>query len=165
MKKMMPLVDVISNYKLESSFYYHWPFCKNICTYCNFNKYIESESRFGKSYENSMKNDLMKETSTVLESSHVTKTKSIYFGGGTPSLASSATIGSLIENVKHSTLTEGAEVTIECNPSSFNMLGKLEDYSKIGVNRISIGIQVPEKYEKSNHNLIINTKFGPEFER
>lgn len=89
-----------------------------------------------------MKNNLLRETETVLKSSHITKTKSIYFGGGTPSLTSSSTIKSMIEKVKDLTfLKKDAEVTVECNPSSSNMLSKLEDYSKIGVNRISIGLQ------------------------
>lgn len=145
MKKVFPkeISDLVRNYRLESSFYFHWPFCRKLCTYCNFNKYVESAPRFGNSFENSMKNSLLRETEIVLKLSHITKSKSIYFGGGTPSLASSATIESLIGKVKDLTYFEkDAEVTVECNPSSLNMLSKLEDYSKIGVNRISIGIQV-----------------------
>jgi len=144
MRKVFPegMCDLVRKYKLESSFYFHWPFCRKLCTYCNFNKYVESASRFGTNFENSMKNNLLRETETVLKSSHITKTKSIYFGGGTPSLTSSSTIKSMIEKVKDLTfLKKDAEVTVECNPSSSNMLSKLEDYSKIGVNRISIGLQ------------------------
>ena len=140
--------DLVRNYKLEASFYFHWPFCRKICTYCNFNKYVESSPRFGKQFEASMKKGLLEETKTVLKSSHITKSKSIYFGGGTPSLTSSATIDSIIGNVKELTCSEDCtEVTVECNPSSFNMLSKLEDYSKIGVNRISIGMQVKRQMD------------------
>lgn len=73
----------------------------------------------------------------------VKKIKSVYFGGGTPSLASSKTVSRLINCVKQLANTgEKMEMTIECNPSSSNMTQKLEEYFRFGINRVSVGVQV-----------------------
>ncbi|XP_058027354.1 radical S-adenosyl methionine domain-containing protein 1, mitochondrial isoform X3 [Ahaetulla prasina] len=66
---------------------------------------------------------------------------SVYFGGGTPSLASPLTIDAILDTVSQCThLAEGAEVTLEANPASADTLC-LSEFQKAGVNRLSIGIQ------------------------
>lgn len=135
--------DVLEHYKSQSTIYFHWPFCKNLCTYCNFNKYVQSEKTFGSDFDVLMKNSLLKETETLLKLSGVSTINSVYFGGGTPSLAPSGTISSLLQNIKNlCDLSAKTEISVECNPSSFNMLGLLNEYSNCGVNRVSIGLQV-----------------------
>lgn len=67
---------------------------------------------------------------------------SVFFGGGTPSLAPPSTIAAVLESVsKHARLPDEAEVTLEVNPTPAGM-SQLEDYCRAGVNRLSIGVQV-----------------------
>lgn len=67
---------------------------------------------------------------------------SVFFGGGTPSLALPSTIAALLETVsRQASLAHDAEVTLEVNPTPMGR-SKLEDYHQAGVNRFSIGIQV-----------------------
>lgn len=137
-------IDLPSSFKIEASLYFHWPFCKNICTFCNFNKYVKSDSKFGPGFDDKLGASLQRETQTVLKLTGIKKVKSIYFGGGTPSLAPTKTISQLISHVKQLTkFDKTVEVTIECNPSSSLDLTKtLEEYSQSGVNRVSVGLQV-----------------------
>ncbi|XP_053391651.1 radical S-adenosyl methionine domain-containing protein 1, mitochondrial-like [Mercenaria mercenaria] len=120
----------------EATLYVHWPYCARRCTYCNFNKYIS------KSVEHTRMADcLAKETSTLLQLSGVSRVKSIFFGGGTPSLALPSTVGKVIDTVAdHVTFTEGSEVTLEANPTHL-AIGKLKDFQHVGVNRLSVGVQ------------------------
>ena len=135
--------DLLENFKTEATIYFHWPFCKNICTFCSFNKYKKSENSFGKNVDERMENNLIKETQTILGFTKIKKINSIYFGGGTPSLAPTMTISRIINCVKQLTnVDEQAEITIECNPSSMNMTQTLEEYFKFGINRVSVGVQV-----------------------
>lgn len=130
-------------YKSLSTVYYHYPFCKNICTYCNFNKYLNLESRYGSNFSSLLTKSFLQETEAVLKMTNISTIKSIYFGGGTPSLAPTVTFSSLISFLKdHFYVNKEAEITIECNPSSINMQSKLEEYAKCGINRVSIGLQV-----------------------
>lgn len=65
----------------------------------------------------------------------------IYFGGGTPSLLDAASIDNLINQInKIFNIDPNAEITLEANPEDINE-GKVNDYYKIGINRISLGIQ------------------------
>ncbi|XP_033748642.1 radical S-adenosyl methionine domain-containing protein 1, mitochondrial-like isoform X2 [Pecten maximus] len=84
---------------------------------------------------------LTTETKTLIESSQVSRINSIFFGGGTPSLAEPRTIASVIEAVTKTTqLHAAAEVTLEVNPTLLET-GKLRDFRSAGVNRVSIGVQ------------------------
>lgn len=67
---------------------------------------------------------------------------SVFFGGGTPSLAPPSTIEAVLDSVsKRARLSGDAEVTLEVNPTPVG-LSQLEDYCRAGVNRFSIGVQV-----------------------
>lgn len=67
---------------------------------------------------------------------------SVFFGGGTPSLAPALAIGAVLETVsKQASLSGEAEVTLEVNPTPEGM-SSLEDFHRAGVNRFSIGLQV-----------------------
>ena len=151
--------ELLENFKTEASLYFHWPFCKNICTFCSFNKYKKSESKFGLDFENLMEVALLKETQTVLEMTGVKQIKSIYFGGGTPSLLPTKTISNLINGVKQLTeVVEDIEITIECNPSSLDITTTLKEYLQSGISRVSLGVQVNLKLFISNLTMevIIN---------
>ena len=136
---------LLENIREEATIYFHWPFCQSICTFCNFNKYVKTESKFGSKFENKMESSLCKETETILQLSGVKRIKSIYFGGGTPSLAPPKLISKLIKTVKELTeVDKNAEITIECNPSSVDMMKTLDMFFESGVNRVSVGLQVDE---------------------
>ncbi|KAM3848836.1 radical S-adenosyl methionine domain-containing protein 1, mitochondrial isoform 2-T2 [Vipera latastei] len=120
----------------QASLYVHWPYCEKRCSYCNFNKYIPRNLD-----ELRMKNCLIQEAQTLIHLSEVQRITSVYFGGGTPSLASPLTIDAILDTVSQCVhLAEGAEVTLEANPASADALC-LSKFQKAGVNRLSIGIQ------------------------
>ncbi|KAM7387208.1 hypothetical protein PAMA_009699 [Pampus argenteus] len=120
----------------QASLYVHWPYCLRRCSYCNFNKYIPRDNN-----NHVMTECLQRETETLLLLSQVSCITSVFFGGGTPSLAQPSTISAILETVsKHANLSDKAEVTLEVNPTPVGM-SKLEDYWHAGVNRFSIGVQ------------------------
>uniref|UniRef100_A0A3Q3NE95 Radical S-adenosyl methionine domain-containing protein n=1 Tax=Mastacembelus armatus TaxID=205130 RepID=A0A3Q3NE95_9TELE len=120
----------------HASLYVHWPYCLRRCSYCNFNKYIPRENN-----NHIMADCLQRETETLLQLSQVSSITSVFFGGGTPSLAHPSTIAAILETVSRRVdLLDNAEVTLEVNPTPVGM-SKLEDYHRAGVNRFSIGIQ------------------------
>ncbi|ELT99882.1 hypothetical protein CAPTEDRAFT_158826 [Capitella teleta] len=120
----------------EAALYVHWPYCEKRCTYCNFNKYINPSVDHER-----MRKCLVTETQSLLEISRVSLIKSIFFGGGTPSLAHPETIGKVIETVKRSVnLAADAEVTLEANPTSTEEKA-LKEFKSAGINRVSIGLQ------------------------
>ncbi|XP_061080428.1 radical S-adenosyl methionine domain-containing protein 1, mitochondrial [Conger conger] len=120
----------------EATLYVHWPYCLRRCSYCNFNKYISRSVNHV-----DMATCLQRETETLLRLSQVSSVASVFFGGGTPSLAPPSTIAAVLETVaKHAGLRADAEVTLEVNPTPFGM-AKLADFRHAGVNRYSVGVQ------------------------
>ncbi|XP_034075389.1 radical S-adenosyl methionine domain-containing protein 1, mitochondrial isoform X1 [Gymnodraco acuticeps] len=120
----------------EASLYVHWPYCLRRCSYCNFNKYIPRENN-----DHMMTECLQRETETLLQLSQVSCITSVFFGGGTPSLAHPSTIAAVLETVsRQANLSDTAEVTLEVNPTPVGR-SKLEDFFHAGVNRFSIGVQ------------------------
>jgi oxygen-independent coproporphyrinogen-3 oxidase len=123
---------------MSFSLYIHIPYCQSKCPYCDFNSYAAS-SWPEADYVQAL----------VTELSHRTKappwagqrTKTIFFGGGTPSLFSPNSIGSLIESADRLLgIDAGAEITLEANPGTVNP-SKLTGFKIAGVNRISFGAQ------------------------
>ncbi|XP_068923632.1 radical S-adenosyl methionine domain-containing protein 1, mitochondrial isoform X2 [Petaurus breviceps papuanus] len=120
----------------SAALYVHWPYCEKRCSYCNFNKYIPRGLD-----ENAMQRCLVKETVTLLKLSGVQRINSVFFGGGTPSLASPHTVASVLEAVAQTThLPAKAEITLEANPTS-SKASRLAAFRGAGINRLSIGIQ------------------------
>ena len=118
------------------SLYVHIPFCKKICPYCDFIKVLEND----KFIEPYLK-ELLKDISFFIENNF--KFKTIYIGGGTPSILSVNFLEQLLLNL-NKILDNDAEFTIECNPESLTE-NKLKIFKKYGVNRISIGLQTFNK--------------------
>ncbi|XP_031592303.1 radical S-adenosyl methionine domain-containing protein 1, mitochondrial [Oreochromis aureus] len=120
----------------QASLYVHWPYCLRRCSYCNFNKYISKENN-----DHIMTQCLQRETETLLRLSQVSCITSVFFGGGTPSLAHPSTFAAILETVSRQVnLSHEAEVTLEVNPTPAGK-SRLEDYCRAGVNRFSIGVQ------------------------
>lgn len=114
--------------------YVHIPFCRQKCCYCDFPSY-GGISHYMEPYVNALCRELDASDKTGIE------TDSIYLGGGTPSLLSTAQVGQILGCLSQRfLLTRDTEITLEVNPDSFDR-NYAEGLLKLGVNRISIGIQ------------------------
>lgn len=118
------------------SLYVHWPFCLAKCPYCDFNSHVREDvdhDRWAAA--------LYRELDYFASITRGRRLVSIFFGGGTPSLMSPATVGSLIDRAAHTWPADpGIEVTLEANPTSVEA-GRMADFAAAGVNRISLGVQ------------------------
>ncbi|NWI77573.1 RSAD1 protein, partial [Dryoscopus gambensis] len=113
-----------------------WPYCRKRCSYCNFNTYMVPAVD-----EVAVRACLVQEAQTLLRLSQVDRISSIFFGGGTPSLARPSTVAAVLEAVAATAhLPAGAEVTLEANPSSTST-SRLTSFRAAGVNCLSIGVQ------------------------
>ncbi|XP_045381671.1 radical S-adenosyl methionine domain-containing protein 1, mitochondrial [Lemur catta] len=120
----------------RAALYVHWPYCEKRCSYCNFNKYIPRGVD-----EAAMRKCLVTEAQTLLRLSGVRRVESVFFGGGTPSLASPHTVAAVLEAVAQAAyLPADSEVTLEANPTSAPG-SRLAAFGAAGVNRLSIGLQ------------------------
>lgn len=115
--------------------YIHIPFCKKACNYCNF-------------FFTTSKNWYKDTHSAILQEIEYRKgflnqepIKSVYFGGGTPSMMLPNEIQSIIDKVaKVMPLQSDAEITLEANPDNLTK-SYLKELSKTSINRLSIGVQ------------------------
>lgn len=122
----------------ELGIYIHIPFCKQKCYYCDFVSYSNKCSEV-KEYIESLKKEIEE-----FDFSNY-KVTSIYIGGGTPSYIDSIYIVEILSELKEKlkcNLIEfkDIEITIEVNPGTVDAK-KLNDYKKLGINRLSIGLQ------------------------
>jgi oxygen-independent coproporphyrinogen-3 oxidase len=116
--------------------YIHWPFCLKKCPYCDFNSHIFTtldHDNMLTAYLNEI--DLYAD---LLNNRHI---KSIFFGGGTPSLMEPKVIEKIILYLQQkSNISSNIEITLEANPTSIE-ISKFRNFKIAGINRISIGIQ------------------------
>ncbi len=115
--------------------YIHIPFCKQACNYCDFHFSTSMKKK------EEMVLALVKEIEMRKPEFENETIETIYFGGGTPSRLSISEIKMLIDAVyKHYKIAENPEITLEANPDDLSEEYLIE-LSKIGINRLSIGIQ------------------------
>ena len=115
--------------------YIHIPFCDHKCIYCDFYSIIKTENVPG------FISCIKKEISTYDGMLNDTEITSIFFGGGTPSLLDPELIGEILDVfVKNYKISLNCEITLETNPGTVDF-HKLKDFKKIGINRLSIGVQ------------------------
>ncbi len=116
--------------------YVHWPFCRRICPYCDFNVHTDSAPD-----EAAWRSALLSELAHYAAELPDRTVTSLYFGGGTPSLMPPATVAALIDAVQmHWSIAEDIEITLETNPTSSEH-ARLRDFRAAGVNRLSVGVQ------------------------
>ncbi|GFP23058.1 hypothetical protein HKBW3S44_00022 [Candidatus Hakubella thermalkaliphila] len=118
------------------SVYFHIPFCKTRCRYCNFNSYSDLEFLFD-DYASALRQDFY----SFQHRSQEFLVQTVYLGGGTPSLLSLHLLEEITKSLKgvfH--LSPGCEVSIEVNPETIypNYAHGLQG---LGINRISLGVQ------------------------
>ncbi len=112
--------------------YLHIPFCATRCPYCDFytlrSRDTDEFERYADALIRSMQKwDLQADT--------------VYFGGGTPSVLPPDTFTRILSAAReHFRVPNGAEITVECNPSS-DLEAFLPAAAKAGVNRVSLGMQ------------------------
>lgn len=125
--------------------YIHIPWCVRKCPYCDFNSHAASPVLPEEEYVDALLADLDQDLAAV----YGRPLSSIFFGGGTPSLFSAAALGRLLAGVEQRIpFTADIEITLEANPGTFEQ-DKFVAYRKLGINRLSIGIQSfqPQKLE------------------
>ena len=115
--------------------YFHIPFCKQACHYCDF--HFSTSLQYKDDLLGAMLRELEMRKSYLSDQN----IESIYFGGGTPSLLNEAEISRLIDAVgKYYPISSDVEITLEANPDDLNSV-KVADFRKTAINRFSIGIQ------------------------
>lgn len=120
----------------NAAIYVHWPFCEKKCPYCDFNSHVRE-----KVDQTNWQKAMLQEIDTFAAHFPGLKAKSIFFGGGTPSLMPPETTAMIIGHIKQHWAPEAnIEITLEANPSSVEA-GRFSDYAQAGVNRVSVGVQ------------------------
>jgi putative oxygen-independent coproporphyrinogen III oxidase len=119
------------------SLYIHIPWCVRKCPYCDFNSHEARQEIPEPAYVDALIADLEQATPLVWGR----KIRSVFFGGGTPSIFSAESIDKILSHVRMLTPLEyGAEVTLEANPGTVDT-ANFKGYHAAGVNRVSLGIQ------------------------
>jgi len=122
------------------SLYIHIPWCIQKCPYCDFNSH-EIRHKHGELPEADYVNALIRDLELSTPKVWGRKIKSVFFGGGTPSLFKPESIDRILSQVRALTPLEyDAEITLEANPGTVdaaNFIG----YQQAGVNRLSLGVQ------------------------
>ena len=125
-----------------NSVYIHIPFCKSICTYCDFCKFL---------YNSEWVNDYLNKLELEIKDRYMDEEiKTIYIGGGTPSTLKYPELQRLFEIIKLFNFSENLEFTFECNVEDIteNLINLLVENN---VNRISIGV---ESFDINNLSLM-----------
>ena len=121
----------------ELNAYIHIPFCASICSYCDFTSFAGQESKIF-SYVDALCREI--ETSGLQG-----PLRTVYFGGGTPSLLSPDQLGKILKSLKMKAgFFPNAEISMEANPETVG-LEKLKAFRSSGVNRLSFGAQASQK--------------------
>jgi oxygen-independent coproporphyrinogen-3 oxidase len=118
-----------------SGIYIHIPFCKQKCSYCDFH-FSTSFALYRSRMIDALCQELRERS---IEEPHPLET--IYVGGGTPSLLDQIELKQLFDTLTgYFDLSCLSEVTLEANPDDINP-DKLTDWKRVGINRLSIGLQ------------------------
>jgi len=120
--------------------YIHIPWCVKKCPYCDFNSH-ESRYKNAEIPESAYVDALIADLEQATPKVWGRKIKSVFFGGGTPSLFTADAIDRILSQVRMLTPLEyDAEITLEANPGTVDA-AHFAGYKQAGVNRLSLGIQ------------------------
>lgn len=127
---------------MDIGLYIHIPFCLSKCYYCDFTSYAHSKENY-RPYIEALMNEIKVYGAKVGQSLVV---KTIFIGGGTPSVLPPILLGKIMKSLKRSFyIDEHVEYTIESNPGTLSR-DKLKVMKDHGVNRISIGVQAYQNH-------------------
>ncbi|WP_318374582.1 radical SAM family heme chaperone HemW [Enterobacter sp.] len=119
------------------SLYIHIPWCVQKCPYCDFNSHALKGEVPHDDYVAHLLSDLDADVAYAQDR----EVKTIFIGGGTPSLLSGPAMQTLLDGVRaRLNLAADAEITMEANPGTVEA-DRFVEYQRAGVNRISIGVQ------------------------
>lgn len=128
--------------KKELELYLHIPFCIRKCNYCDF-----FSASGTKEEQEAYVQALCREIQRYKEFAKAYEVKTVFLGGGTPSLLTSWQMDQIFQELNRIfTIDTAAEITIEMNPGTVN-LDKLKAYRQTGINRVSIGLQSTDNRE------------------
>lgn len=115
----------------RSGLYFHIPFCKSKCPYCDFYS-VKFDEASAQQYVQEICDEI-KQYQGIFDT--------VYFGGGTPSILPPELIGKILDCARAQfEFSDDAEITVECNPSK-DLSEDFKKYASYGVNRISVGMQ------------------------
>jgi len=113
--------------------YIHIPFCDAKCNYCNFVSQVGGDK---KEYILALCKEI-----AVMDAFHNGKVDTVFFGGGTPSTIKPYYMEQVMNALSRSmTIVPEAEISMEANPGTVTF-NTLKDYKRIGINRLSFGLQ------------------------
>ncbi len=119
----------------DLAIYIHWPFCKKKCPYCDFNSHVRETIDTNRWLKNYLVE--IEYFKNLIASRRI---KSIFFGGGTPSLMPAYIIETILNKINAISNINDIEVTLEANPTS-SEAQKFKEFKFVGINRVSIGVQ------------------------
>jgi putative oxygen-independent coproporphyrinogen III oxidase len=120
------------------SLYIHWPYCARICPYCDFNV---TRDRGQTGAQQALYEAIKLDLQTQAQLLGPRKLKSLFFGGGTPSLMPAAWVQGLIDAARSAfTPDEAIEITLEANPTDAEA-ARFAAFFDAGINRLSLGVQ------------------------
>ncbi len=124
---------------LPTALYIHVPWCVRKCPYCDFNSHTHDGPLPEAAYAERILADL--DWDLAHYGPPGAPLRSIFFGGGTPSLLAASTVSTLLNGVRgRVTLAPDCEITLEANPGTAEA-GRFRGYRAAGVNRLSLGVQ------------------------
>jgi len=143
---------------IPSSAYVHIPFCRRRCFYCDFPVFVVGNNSRG---ENS--GTITEYVEVLCQEIRIAPTygqplETIFFGGGTPSLLSTAQLQSILTTLEQRFgIASGVEISMEIDPGTFDF-AHIAGYRSLGVNRVSLGVQAFQeellKTAGRSHSLI-----------
>lgn len=121
------------------SVYVHFPYCLHRCAYCDFATAVAREIP-REAYRDAILAELRIRCQALTQA----PIRTVFFGGGTPSLWGPEHIGAVLAWLDEwGGIATDAEVTMEANPGALEA-GTLRDYAAVGINRVSVGVQALE---------------------
>jgi len=123
------------------SLYIHMPWCVRKCPYCDFNSHAVPDGKLSLDLEQEYLHALVEDFKTQLDFAHGRQIRSVFIGGGTPSLISAQGYQWLFSQLKALLpFEECCEITLEANPGTVEH-DPFAGYLAAGINRLSIGVQ------------------------
>ncbi len=120
----------------ELSIYFHWPFCKSKCPYCDFFSQVKRDTN-----QDEIINGYIEQLNKYKEMLPDKNIASVFFGGGTPSLITPQNISRLIDKISDLwTVSSNCEISLEANPNTQTPT-LFQDLKNAGINRLSLGVQ------------------------
>jgi oxygen-independent coproporphyrinogen-3 oxidase len=135
------LVSALAADLASISLYLHVPFCQAKCHYCDFNSYAGMLGHRERYVEALAQEIRLAGRRARLADGTSRRCRTIFFGGGTPSLLTAEQVDGLLREARSAfAVSEDAEITLEANPGALEY-GRLDALRAVGVNRLSMGAQ------------------------